>query len=56
MKYIRDIQSLLGVRVIIRVDFNVPIKNGSVIDDFRIKKVLLYYSTLAGTSKPGSSE
>jgi phosphoglycerate kinase len=40
MKYIRDIQSLLGVRVIIRVDFNVPIKNGSVIDDFRIKKVL----------------
>ncbi|MFA6257668.1 MAG: phosphoglycerate kinase [Candidatus Paceibacterota bacterium] len=31
---------LKGKRVILRVDFNVPIKNGKVEDDFRIKRAL----------------
>ena len=32
-----DIEVLEGVKVIVRVDFNVPIKNGVVVEDFRIK-------------------
>lgn len=38
MKSIKDVKSLSGKRIILRVDFNVPIVNGSVLDDFRIKK------------------
>ena len=37
MKTIKDIELLEGVKVIVRVDFNVPIKNGVVVEDFRIK-------------------
>ena len=37
MKTIKDIEVLEGVKVIVRVDFNVPIKNGVVVEDFRIK-------------------
>lgn len=40
MKSIKDLKNLSGKKVILRVDFNVPIKNGKVIDDFRIKKVI----------------
>jgi len=40
MKSIKDLKNLSGKRVILRVDFNVPIKNGKVLDDFRIKKVI----------------
>lgn len=37
MKSIRDAGDLSGKRVFVRVDWNVPIENGVVIDDFRIQ-------------------
>lgn len=37
MKTLKDIEVFEGVRVLVRVDFNVPIKNGVVVDDFRIR-------------------
>ncbi len=40
MKSIKEIKNLSGKRVLLRVDFNVPIKNGKVVDDFRIKKTI----------------
>jgi phosphoglycerate kinase len=40
MKYLRDLKDLEGVKVLMRLDLNVPIKNGKVVDDFRIRKVL----------------
>mgnify|MGYP001574185704 FL=1 len=40
MKKIKDIKNLKGKRVLVRVDWNVPIENGQVLDEFRIKKSL----------------
>ncbi len=40
MRSIRQIKNLKGKTVLLRVDFNVPVKNGIVEDDFRIKKTL----------------
>jgi phosphoglycerate kinase len=40
MKTLRDIPNLNGVKVLTRVDFNVPVKNGVVADDFRIRRAL----------------
>lgn len=39
-KTIDDIGSLEGVRVLLRLDLNVPMRNGEVTDDFRIQKAL----------------
>jgi 3-phosphoglycerate kinase len=41
MKTIRDIEVFEGVKILVRVDFNVPIKNALVVDDFRIKSAYL---------------
>jgi len=40
MKSIKEIKNLSGKKVILRADLNVPIKDGKVVDDFRIKKVI----------------
>ncbi len=40
MKAIQDLQNLGGKRVLLRLDLNVPLKNGIIKDDTRIKKIL----------------
>lgn len=40
MKYLRDLKNLEGVKVLMRVDFNLPIENGIVRNDFRLKKII----------------
>lgn len=37
---IAKVKNLKGKRVLLRLDLNVPIANGEVVDDFRIRKVL----------------
>ena len=39
MKFIRS-ANILGQLVLMRVDFNVPVKNGKILDDFRIQRIL----------------
>jgi len=40
MRNIKQIKNLKGKTILLRVDFNLPIKDGKVEDDFRIKKAL----------------
>lgn len=40
MKNIKSLKNIKGKTIIIRVDFNVPIKDGKVLDNFRIKKAI----------------
>ncbi len=48
MKTLKDIEYLSGVKVLVRVDFNVPIKNAVVVEDFRIKTALPTIDFLIG--------
>ncbi|MEK7569309.1 MAG: phosphoglycerate kinase [Patescibacteria group bacterium] len=40
MRSIRELKNIAGKTILVRVDFNLPIENGVVQDDFRIKKTL----------------
>jgi len=40
MKSITQLKNLKGKIALVRVDFNVPIRGGKILDDFRIKKAL----------------
>ncbi len=40
MKNIREVEKLDGVRVLVRLDLNVPVQNGVIVNDFRIQKSL----------------
>lgn len=40
MKFLKDIKELDGVRVLVRLDLNVPVTGGVVADDFRIRKII----------------
>jgi phosphoglycerate kinase len=40
MKNIKEVQNLQGIRVVVRLDLNVPIENGHIVDDFRIQKAI----------------
>ena len=40
LKQLNNNQNILGKRVLLRVDFNVPLKDGSITETSRIEKVL----------------
>lgn len=51
MKSIKEIENIKNKRILVRVDFNVPIENNKVVDDFRIQKSL---PTIEYLSKKGA--
>ena len=40
MKYIKDQENLNQKKILLRLDLNVPLKNGLIIDQTRIDKIL----------------
>ena len=47
-KTIRDLQDIKGARLFIRVDYNVPVENGAITDDTRIRASLATLEHLRG--------
>ncbi len=41
IKSIKDRKNLLGKKILLRVDFNIPVESGKIIDDFKIQRHLL---------------
>ena len=46
MNYIKDKKDLNGKIVLLRLDLNVPIKNGKITDETRINKILPIFKHL----------
>ena len=46
MNYIKDKKDLNGKIVLLRLDLNVPIKNGKITDETRINKILPIFKYL----------
>ena len=40
MNNIKDYENLSGKRVLLRLDLNVPLKNGDIVDETRIIKII----------------
>jgi phosphoglycerate kinase len=51
MRSIKELKNIKGKRVIVRVDFNVPMKSGKVENDFKIRKAI---PTIKFLSKKGA--
>src|SRR5262245_35468583 len=47
-KTIRDLKDIKGARLFIRVDYNVPVENGAITDDTRIRASLPTLEHLRG--------
>jgi phosphoglycerate kinase len=48
MKSIKDVKNLYGKKVLVRVDFNIPLKDGKVVSDYKLVKSLPTIEYLLG--------
>ncbi|NIP33234.1 phosphoglycerate kinase, partial [Candidatus Saccharibacteria bacterium] len=40
LRGVKDIKNLKGKKILVRVDYNVPLKSGRVVEDLKIKRTL----------------